>query len=103
MTGNVKRTIPAIRLRVEPQDNAGRALIGFKYAGGNIGDRNQIGGEPTWLQGDDSPTCPQCRQEMTFYGQLDSVGDDLVIGDCGIIYVFLCFDCNHAEARVQSS
>ncbi len=39
---------------------------------------------------------------MSFYGQLDSVGDDIVIADCGLIYVFFCFGCQCAEAVVQS-
>jgi hypothetical protein len=30
---------------------------------------------------------------MTVYAQLDSVGDSLVIADCGLLYVFLCFGC----------
>jgi hypothetical protein len=29
---------------------------------------------------------------MTFYAQLDSVGDDFVVADCGRVYVFVCFD-----------
>ncbi len=39
---------------------------------------------------------------MTFYGQLDSVGDDICIADAGMVFVFLCFDCFEAAAMVQS-
>jgi hypothetical protein len=39
---------------------------------------------------------------MTFYGQLDSINDDIIIADCGMIYVFLCFDCYEVTAKIQS-
>ena len=39
---------------------------------------------------------------MTFYGQLDSVNDEVILGDCGLVYVFVCFDCLTADAFVQS-
>lgn len=39
---------------------------------------------------------------MSFYGQLDSVNDDYVLGDCGIIYVFVCFDCLETKSVLQS-
>lgn len=94
--------IPMIRLLPEAVDEAGRQALGFKYAGDEVGKRHQLGGTPTWIQGEDVPTCPHCGQAMTFYGQLDSIGDRHVIGDCGMIYVFFCFDCSHAESIVQS-
>lgn len=39
---------------------------------------------------------------MTFYGQLDSISDAIVLADCGIVYVFICFDDSTAKAVVQS-
>ena len=39
---------------------------------------------------------------MSFYGQLDSIGDEYDIADCGMLYVFLCFDCFEATAFVHS-
>ena len=98
-----QKQLPLIKLRREPQDEEGRSAIGFRYAGGDIGDRNYIGGTPQWLQGEDTPRCPHCQGKMTFYGQLDSIGDNFAIADCGLIYVFFCFVCNAAEAVVQSS
>ena len=41
--------------------------------------------------------------KMTFYGQLDSINDDICIADCGMIYVFICFDCFKAISIVQSN
>ncbi len=40
---------------------------------------------------------------MTFYAQLDSLGDEFVIADCGLIHVFVCFDCVEVAALVGSA
>ena len=40
---------------------------------------------------------------MTFYAQLDSVGDGICIADCGMVYVFVCLDCNETASFIQSS
>jgi len=39
---------------------------------------------------------------MTFYGQLDSINDEFILADCGLVYVFVCFDCFSAQAFIQS-
>jgi hypothetical protein len=39
---------------------------------------------------------------MTFYGQLDSVGDGNVVADVGMVYVFVCFDCFTTKSVLQS-
>ena len=39
---------------------------------------------------------------MTFYGQLDSINDDIVLADAGLVYVFVCFNDFEARAIVQS-
>ena len=96
------REIPEIRLIPEPVTEAGRSVIGFEYAGDEVGKRHRLGGKPAWIQDDETPKCAHCGVVMTFYGQLDSIGSAYAIGDCGMIYVFFCFDCNHAEAAVQS-
>jgi hypothetical protein len=76
----------------------------FEHAGNDIfgrpvGHRNKLGGQPDWLQaGYEAPACSQCRKAMTFYGQLDSIDEHANIADCGMIYVFLCFDCFQADA-----
>jgi hypothetical protein len=38
----------------------------------------------------------------TFYGQLDSINDDFCLADCGIIYVFVCFDCYKTTSFIHS-
>ena len=39
---------------------------------------------------------------MTMYGQLDSVGDGLVLADCALVYVFVCFDGYRMESGALS-
>ena len=66
-----------------------------------LGQRSKFGGQPNWIQNDDTPTCPDCGEPMTFVAQLDSIGFDransaaaqgFMFGDVGLIYVFFCFD-----------
>ena len=39
---------------------------------------------------------------MSFYGQLDSLGDQYNLADCGMVYVFVCFDCFESKSVLQS-
>ena len=96
------KEIPEFRLHVEPVTRAAEALLGFRWAADDVGRRHRLGGSPTWLQNDETPTCPDCSERMTFYGQLDSIGDDLTIADAGMVYVFVCFNDFAARAIVQS-
>ncbi len=76
----------------------------FKWAGNDdrgqpVGHRNKLGGTPDWLQkGYEAPSCKACKKTMTFYGQMDSINDNVIIADCGMIYVFICFSCYDAAA-----
>jgi len=88
-------------MHAEPLSSEGEAMPGFGWAE-DVGQRHQLGGEPTWLQGDETPTCCHCGERMTFYGQLDSIGDDLIIADVGLVYVFVCINDFEARAIVQS-
>jgi hypothetical protein len=94
--------IPEIPLVPRPASDAARTALGFKWAGPRVGRRHKLGGRPAWIQGDASPQCPDCQQPMTFYGQLDSIGDAVSLADCGMIYVFVCFDCYECQAILQS-
>ena len=40
---------------------------------------------------------------MTFYAQLDSINDDFCLADCGMIFVFVCFECFETKSVLQSS
>jgi hypothetical protein len=74
----------------------------FKWAGEDIGFRNKIGGKPDNIAENDYPLCDSCKNKMTFYGQLDSISDDFIIADCGMISVFLCFDCLETKSIITS-
>jgi hypothetical protein len=82
---------------------AAAGLPPFAWADPEVGTRHRLGGRPNAIQGEVAhPPCPQCREPTTFYGQLDSINDDVCIADAGVIHVFLCFDCFEAIARVAS-
>ena len=95
-------SIPPFRLRPEPLSPEAESLPGFEWAPEDVGKRHQLGGDPQWLQAEGPPVCAECGQKMTFYGQLDSINDDIVLADCGLVYVFVCFDDVTAAAVVQS-
>jgi hypothetical protein len=97
------KKIPRFKLVPEPQDEEANALPKFKWAPKEIGTRHQLGGEPQFLQRESWPNCPACRKSMTFYGQLDSINDDICIADCGMIYVFVCFECFETTSILQSN
>jgi hypothetical protein len=75
---------------------------GRDSAGREIGTRHKLGGNPAFLQGPETPLCPDCKEPITFYGQLDSINDDFCLADCGIIYVFVCFDCYKTASFIHS-
>jgi hypothetical protein len=95
------RRIPPFQLVAHPLTREAEKAAGFEWAAPGIGTRHRIGGEP-----DDPPTAqnPRCRcgNSMTFYGQLDSIGDDFALADVGVVQVFVCFDCFEATAQIVS-
>jgi hypothetical protein len=95
-------SIPAFRLRPEPMSREAATLPPFQWAEEEVGRRHQLGGEPTWVRADETPTCRDCGERMTFYGQLDSINDDIALADAGLVYVFVCFNDFSAQAVVQS-
>ena len=62
---------------------------------------HKIGGEPDWIQGDETPEC--CGQPATFYGQLGSLDRKHDLIDNGLIYVFVCRKCLKAHSVFQFS
>ena len=97
------KKIPPFKLNPIPLTEEAKLLPKFKWASDEIGTRHQLGGEPSLIQKTEWPTCPSCNESMTFYGQLDSINDEFVIADCGMIYVFVCLDCNEVISFIQSS
>jgi hypothetical protein len=94
-----------IRLTRVPE-GLGKTALPWPY---NLGLRSKLGGKPDWIQGEETPFCKGCREPMSFIAQIDSidaVSSNLVeqhfmIGDCGMIYVFHCFECMESGAVSQ--
>jgi hypothetical protein len=97
------KRVPTFKLVPEPLDEAARKSPGFKWASKEMGTRHQLGGEPNFLQAQMWPNCPACRKQMTFYAQLDSISDEICIADCGMVYVFVCFDCFQTTSLIHSN
>lgn len=82
-----------------------------------LGLRSKLGGMPDWVQGNESPRCPGCRNAMTFVAQIDSMEHEsrenphsidalsdqqhFMFADVGMIYVWFCFDCIETKSLMQ--
>jgi hypothetical protein len=57
-----------------------------------------LGGEPDWLQGDETPNCPGCSEEMSFVAQLEEGPDHRFSANFGggSGFAFACFACERA-------
>lgn len=98
-----KKIIPPFRLVAEPLNEDAEKMPKFKWASNSIGARHKLGGNPDFVQQERRPCCPSCDNEMVFYAQIDSINDDYVIADCGMVYIFLCFECIEIISFIQSS
>lgn len=94
------RVIPPFKLILQPLNDEAAALPPFKWAGSETGRRHRLGGTPDFIQDPVTPECT-CGKVMTFYVQIDSINDQIVLGDCGMIYVFVCFDCLETKSILQ--
>lgn len=50
----------------------GESAIELEYPD-NLGLRTKLGGEPTFIQGGETPACPDCGKQLHFVAQIDSV------------------------------
>ena len=96
------KELPEVPLIPQIAQGSAADVPRFKWSDPVLGTRHKLGGKPDLIQFDPSPKCPDCGELMTFYAQLDSINDDVVIADCGLIYVYMCFDCYTTSAHVQS-
>lgn len=93
--------IPEIKLMPVPETEEAKQAVGYKW-NEKVGYRHRLGGQPNFIQGEEWPNCKQCQKRMTFYAQLDSIGDQYDLADCGMIYVFVCFGCFETKSMLQS-
>ena len=59
----------------------------------------RLGGEPDWLQGDETPDCPSCATPMTFTAAFEEGAEFETaanFGGGGLGYVFHCRPCGRA-------
>jgi hypothetical protein len=72
--------------------------------------KHQLGGEPIWLQREEHVPCVICRGEMEYIAMVDSelyVGEGgfrergHMFGDEGILYTFICRECNVLATKAQ--
>ena len=82
-----------------------------------LGQRSKLGGQPDWEQYDETPSCTQCREPMTFVAQVDSIEHEdrhnphsisavspeqqYTFGDVGLLYLFFCENCLEPAAVFQ--
>jgi uncharacterized protein YwqG len=64
-------TFTEYRVRLERVPPGERAVT-LPYPA-NLGQRTKLGGEPDWIQGDETPVCAECNQPMSFVAQIDSI------------------------------
>lgn len=89
--------IPKIKLVTQPETNEAKEIVGYKW--NNVaGTRHYLGGQPDGLTESEYPTCEDCKKTMTFYAQIDSIGDMFDLADCMVIHNFVCFDCFTVKA-----
>jgi hypothetical protein len=100
---SVPKRIPPFRLEAHPLTPETESAAGFEWASPEVGTRHRIGGEPDGASEPDYPRCRSCRAPITFYGQLDSIGDDIALADVGVGQVFVCLDYSGAACHSPSS
>ncbi|MEQ8534158.1 MAG: hypothetical protein RIB86_20055 [Imperialibacter sp.] len=92
--------IPRIKLVVEPETEEARGVIGYRW-NEVAGTRHFLGGEPEVTNEGNYPACEDCGSKMTFYAQIDSIGDKYDLADCMVIHNFVCFDCFTVKAVLE--
>jgi hypothetical protein len=65
----------------------------------------QLGGEPRWIQGDETPVCPVCDTRMDFVAALPAKDDVLPLylgSGRAVVYGFWCGPCRVSATRLQA-
>lgn len=94
--------IPRVRLVTDPETDEAKAIVGYEW--NNVaGTRHFLGGKPDGIQDADYPNCDDCKKKMTFYAQVDSIGDKYDLADCMVIHNFVCFNCFTVKAQLTAT
>lgn len=94
--------IPYIKLSPLPDSEEAKKAIGYKW-NEVAGTRHYLGGRPDGISPDEYPKCEDCNLTMTFYAQVDSIGDNYDLADCMVIHNFVCFDCFTVKALLTQT
>ena len=94
--------IPKIKLVPHPETDDAKSAIGYQW-NKVAGTRHFIGGSPDNLSKDKYPVCKDCHETMTFYAQIDSIGDKYDLADCMVIQNFVCFNCFNIESLLTQT
>ncbi len=87
--------------RTEPSSAADYDTARNAWTGRGRDILGLLGGAPSWIQGDQTPACPDCAAPMRFVAQLEQGPDaasEMNLGG-GCAYVFEC-TCAHRPARL---
>lgn len=91
--------IPKIKLVTQPETKEAKSAIGYRW-NDIAGTRHFLGGAPEGLKEENYPCCDSCKNKMTFYAQIDSIGDKYDLADCMVIHNFVCFDCFTVKSQL---
>jgi len=92
--------IPKIKLVPVPESDEAAKAIGYEW-NKEAGTRHFLGGKPGESTDYSSPQCKSCGKDMTFYAQIDSIGDAYDLADCMVIHTYVCFDCFTVESHLS--
>lgn len=94
--------IPKVKLVTQPETDAAKEIVGYKW--NNVsGTRHYLGGKPEGLSESEYPTCEDCKRTMTFYAQIDSIGEKFDLADCMVIHNYVCFVCFSVKAVLSQA
>src|SRR3712207_3722928 len=94
--------IPKIKLVPRPETEEANQGVGYEW-NDVARTRHFLGGEPEGVRQTDYPKCNDCGNTMTFYAQIDSIGDAYDLADCMVIHNYVCFDCFSVKALLMQS
>ena len=92
--------IPEIKLIVSPETKEAQNTVGYTW-NKTAGTRHKLGGTPDGINNKNYPVCNSCQEKMTFYAQIDSIGEDYDLADCMVIHQFVCFNCFEIESQLN--
>ena len=85
-----------------PETEEAKKAVGYTW-NELAGTRHKLGGEPDGLNDQDYPICDSCKSQMTFYAQIDSIGEDYDLADCMVIHQFMCFGFFEVACRLTQT